>query len=43
MNEWMRWAGICLQGLILGGLLYGALVQLAILQSGARIFRYQGF
>jgi hypothetical protein len=38
-----RWAGIALQGLILGVLLFGASVTLLVMQSGARIFRYENF
>jgi hypothetical protein len=38
-----RWFGIALQGLVLGVLLFGATVTLLVVQSGARIFRYENF
>ena len=38
-----RWAGVVVQGLILGVLLFGASVTLLVVQSGARIFRYENF
>ena len=38
-----RWLGVVLQGLILGVLLFGASVTLMVVQSGARIFRYENF
>ena len=43
MNRFARLAGICLQGLVLGLLLFLALMKLLALESGARVFRYQGF
>ncbi len=38
-----RAAGILVQGIILGTLLFLALLKLSVLQSGGRIFYYQGF
>jgi len=43
MRKLARGVGICVQGIILGLLFFLALGQLMALQSGARIFRYQGF
>jgi len=38
-----RWIGIVLQGLILGVLLFGATLALLVMQSDARVFRYENF
>ncbi|MCB1749633.1 MAG: hypothetical protein KDK06_20845 [Gammaproteobacteria bacterium] len=38
-----RRIGAVVQGLVLGVLLAVALVQLAVMSTGAAIFRYQGF
>ncbi len=38
-----RWLGIALQALVLGVLLFGTTVLLLVMQSGARIFRYENF
>ena len=38
-----RWIGIVLQGLILGVLLFGATLTLLVMQSSARVFRYENF
>ena len=38
-----RWIGIVLQGLILGVLLFGATLALLVMQSSARVFRYENF
>ena len=42
-RSWAMWTGIILQGLVLGTLLVLALLELSAIQSGARLFRYQGF
>ncbi len=39
----LRIAGAVIQGLVLGALLALALTELVLLDSGATIFRYQGF
>ncbi len=38
-----RWLGILLQGLVLGILLFAATLSLLLVQSGARVFRYENF
>lgn len=38
-----RWIGIVLQGAILGILLFGATLALLVMQSSARVFRYENF
>ncbi len=41
--KWLRWLGISIQALILGILLALAIGKLIAIETGARIFRYQGF
>ncbi|WP_165786992.1 hypothetical protein [Pseudohalioglobus lutimaris] len=41
--KWPAQLGAVIQGLALGGMLILALSELALLQSGASIFKYQGF
>lgn len=43
MKKTARWIGITLQAAILGTLLFFAVGKLVALETGARIFRYQGF
>lgn len=38
-----KWLGIVVQAIVLGVLLFFALGELAGLEGGARIFRYQAF
>jgi len=38
-----RWTGILLQGLILGALLTAAVVDLLLLGTETRLFRYESF
>ena len=42
MNLW-RTIGAIVQGLLLGALLWLAVISLIMLETGARLFRYQGF
>ncbi|WP_267494124.1 hypothetical protein [Fluctibacter halophilus] len=41
-NVWLR-AGRVVQGIVLGVFLTLALVEIALLEHGAVVFRYQGF
>jgi hypothetical protein len=43
VSKWARRTGIGFQGLVLGTLLFVAVLMLTAVQSGARLFRYQGF
>jgi hypothetical protein len=43
MEQIFRRAGQILQGLVLGGLLLSAIIMMVQIESGARVFRYQGF
>lgn len=43
MIKLLRWLGICIQAIVLGILLYFAIGKLIALETGARVFRYQGF
>ncbi|MDR3514221.1 MAG: hypothetical protein P4M00_00265 [Azospirillaceae bacterium] len=43
MKNLLRRAGQAFQGLILGALLFGAIVTMVQIETGARVFRYQGF
>lgn len=43
MNDRAKWVGAIVQGLVLGALLFLALVNLLVLYSDARIFRYENF
>ena len=38
-----KWAGIVVQAIVLGGLLFLAVMKMIAIQSGARVFQYQGF
>ncbi|HLN24339.1 MAG TPA: hypothetical protein VK558_10175 [Patescibacteria group bacterium] len=43
MENFLRRAGQVVQGLALGTLLFSAIVMMVQIESGARVFRYQGF
>ena len=43
MEKWLQRAGQVAQGLVLGVLLFSAIVMMVQIESGARVFRYQGF
>ena len=43
MSKAARRIGAFVQGILLGSLLWLAIVLLASLETGARLFRYQGF
>lgn len=43
MEKFLRRAGSVAQGLVLGALLFSAIVTMVQIESGARVFRYQGF
>jgi hypothetical protein len=43
MEQTLRRAGQIVQGLGLGVLLFSAIVTMVQIESGARVFRYQGF
>lgn len=40
---WARLAGIAIQALVLGYLLFIAVMRMVAIDSGATVFRYQGF
>ncbi len=41
--EWAERLGAILQGVVLAGLLLLAISELALVQSGATVFEYQGY
>ena len=43
MEKLLRRAGQVAQGLLLGTLLFSAIAMMVQIESGARVFRYQGF
>jgi len=43
MSRFGRWLGIGMQGLFVGLLLFGATLMLLLLNTGARLFRYEMF
>lgn len=42
-GKWARLAGIAVQAALLGYLLFIAVMRMAAVESGATVFRYQGF
>ena len=42
-GRWARVAGIAIQALVLGYLLFIAVMRMVAIDSGATVFRYQGF
>ena len=43
MEKLLRRAGQIVQGIALGALLFSAIAMMVQIESGARVFRYQGF
>ena len=41
--RYAKWAGIVVQALVLGGMLFLAVMKMIAIQSGARVFQYQGY